>query len=369
MKKILILGAGNAQYDAIKYCKEKGYEVHALSYTNTDKSIPLCDYFEQINIVDIDKVFDYAKKINADLVYSVGSDIAMPTVTKVSELLGKGSFVSYDTALICNTKNLLRENLGNDFDGNVRHFIITSEEELEKVNFFPVIMKPVDSQGQRGVVKCSTIEELKENYEKSMSYSRQKKLIVEEFISGYEISVNCYMYNGKLIYSLISDRISFENLPGGIIKEHIVPSRYEGTEVENKVRDLCSRVLKKLEINNGPAYFQIMVSEIGKPYLIEVTPRLDGCHMWNLINYYDGVNLLELTFNHLLFNEIPKINKNNKHEPMKLHFMCQEPNTEFILENFEEKDKSYPYKRWYYENGDNVRPLNGYMEKCGYYIE
>lgn len=84
-RKVLILGAGNAQYDAIKYCKEKGFEVYGCSYTDTDKSIPLLDHFEKINIIDVDEVKEYAMKINADIVYSVGSDVAMPTACKVSE--------------------------------------------------------------------------------------------------------------------------------------------------------------------------------------------------------------------------------------------------------------------------------------------
>ena len=92
MKKILILGAGNAQMDLIEYCNENNYEVYGCSYTNTDKGIPLLDHFEQINIVDADKIEEYAKKNSIDIIYSVGSDIAMPTVSKVAERLNLPHF-------------------------------------------------------------------------------------------------------------------------------------------------------------------------------------------------------------------------------------------------------------------------------------
>lgn len=85
MKKVLILGAGNAQIDAIEYCKGQGYKVYGCSYTDTDKGIPYLDEFKQINIIDAEAVAEYVKDNGIDLVYSVGSDLAMPTVAKVSE--------------------------------------------------------------------------------------------------------------------------------------------------------------------------------------------------------------------------------------------------------------------------------------------
>lgn len=365
MKKILILGAGNAQYDAIKYCREKGHEVHALSYTNTDNEIPLASYFKQINIVDIDGVMEYAREINADLIYSVGSDIAMPTAIKVSEELDKPRFIKYETALICNTKSLLREFLGNDFEGNIRNIIVRDKKDLDLIDFFPCVMKPVDSQGQRGIFECNSKEELLLNFDNSMSYSRKKELIVEEFINGDEISVNAYILNGELKYTLISDRISFTEFPGGIIKEHLLPSKFEN--ISDKIIDLCSRTLNKLEINNGPAYFQIMVSKELKPYIIEVTPRLDGCHMWNLIKNYEGIDLLDITFRHLLGSDLDfSFIKNN--EKKGLYFMCKKTDSIFNLKDFDAPTE-YDYLRWYYKDGDTVRKLNGYMEKCGYYIK
>ena len=258
MKKVLILGAGNAQIDAIEYCKGQGYKVYGCSYTDTDKGIPYLDEFKQINIIDAEAVAEYVKDNGIDLVYSVGSDLAMPTVAKVSEKLGLPHFVSYDTALTCNLKHKMR------------------------VECYPAMMKPVDSQGQRGVHKVESFEEIKENFEKSMLYSKSGKIILESYLEGQEISVNTYVKNGKVIFALVSDRVSFKEFPGGIIKKHLLPTQFSKNVVE-KVKDLVQRVLQKLEIKDGPAYFQIKV--VGdEPYLIEVTPRLDGCHMWRLIN-------------------------------------------------------------------------------------
>ena len=97
-KKLLILGTGNAQIDLIEYAKSIGLEVYACSYTNTDKGIPLADVFAQINIVDAEKIEGYVKENEIDYIYSVGSDIAVPTFCRVAERLNMFHFVSGKTA-------------------------------------------------------------------------------------------------------------------------------------------------------------------------------------------------------------------------------------------------------------------------------
>lgn len=135
-KKILILGAGNFQYDAIRYLKNAGHKVYSCSYTDTDKAIPYVDEFRLINILDVKKVTEYAKEIDADIIYSIGSDIAMPSAMKVSQLLDKPHFIHPDTALACNTKYIFRNILGPDFQGNVKYKIVNEKKDLNEITFF-----------------------------------------------------------------------------------------------------------------------------------------------------------------------------------------------------------------------------------------
>lgn len=366
MKKVLILGAGNAQIDAIRYCKEKGYEVYGCSYTNTERGIELLDHFKQVDIKNVEGVMQYAKEIEADIIYSVGSDIAMPTVCKVSELLNKPHFISYETANICQNKNILRDFLGKDFVGNTTYISASTLEEAMAFDVFPCIMKPVDSQGQRGVYKINSKEEIEEYFNKSIEFSNSKKLILEKYIDGPEISVNAFVDNSELAYCLVSDRIVFDEFPGGIIKEHIMPTSFASEEVVKKTEDLVRRTVKKLNINNGPVYFQIKIDG-DNPVLIEVTPRLDGCHMWNIIKNYCGADLLDAAFEKLLFNKSIELKSKPKEGTYRLRFMCEAPNKEFNRNNYNIDNNIF--LEWYYENNDIVRPMNRYMEKCGYVIE
>lgn len=365
MKKILILGTGNAQEDIIRYCKENGFEVYACSYTAGDNAEKYADHFSLINITDINKLTAYIKDNQIGYVYSVGSDIAMPSVSAVAEKCGLAHFISHKTAFICNNKNMLREYLGKDFKGNLSYIVLTecpSEISLE----FPVVIKPVDSQGQRGVAKVNNMQQLKSEFDHSIAFSKSGKVIVEEYIEGPEISVNAFVVDKKIKFSLISDREVWDEFPGGIIKKHLLPSRYSGEKIETKILDLVKRVTQKLEIENGPAYFQIKVKNNEEPKLLEVTPRLDGCHMWRLIREYTGVDLLDASMR-LLQGEIPALEQRRQVSGnASLAFMCAPPGTGFDKSRY--NTDGALFVKYYYENGQIVKRMNGYMEKCGYII-
>ena len=365
MKKILVLGTGMPQADLIKACKERGMEVYACSYTDGDVAEPFADHFKQINIVDIDAIEAYAKENQVDYIYSAGSDVAMPTVLTVSERLGLRHFCPSETATICNNKPLLRNTLTQDFEGNIKSQRMTSVDEELTVDF-PLMMKPTDSQGQRGVYRVDSIEEFRENFEKPLSFSREKAVIVEEFIEGEEISVNTFSVGGKTVFALPSKRITWSDLPGGIIHRHVIPFQYaDNKEICEKVESLVTRTLEKLNISDGPAYFQIIVKKDGTPKLVEVTPRLDGCHMWRLIKYSTGVDLLDLTVKLLLGEEVTVGDYAVK--PYETEFLCLPTAEVFAKSRFDIGEPEF--LQWYYEDGGIVKKMNGYMEKCGYLIK
>lgn len=365
MNKILILGAGNAQVDAINFCRNKGYEIYGCSYTNTDRGIPLLDHFKQIDIKDVGAVCEYASENKIDIIYSVGSDLAVPTAMKASERLNLRHFISYETAVICQTKNRLRSFLGADFQGNLPYLCANCMEQALDFNQYPCMMKPTDAQGQRGCYRIETADEIKQYFEISKSYSKSGNVILEKYVGGPEVSVNAYVHNGEAAFLLISDREVFDELPGGIIKRHIMGADSLSNRARQNIRRLALETIAKLSILNGPVYFQIKL-EGDTPFIIEVTPRLDGCHMWNLIKHYCGVDLLAASLEALMENGTPHFSPKPKECVYVLEFMCEKPGRVFNRDNYHLRD--YEYIDWYYQTGDQVKKLNGYMEKCGYQI-
>ena len=366
-KRILILGAGNAQIDAIEYCKTHGYEVVGCSYTTVDCGIPHLDIFEQVDIKSVEGVVGLAKKYGVSAIYSVGSDLAMPTVMKASARLGLPHFITAEAAEICHSKGRMRETLGDDFEGNAPFIVCGTLEEALEYTDFPAMMKPVDSQGQRGCFKVVSSEDINAHFAASLDYSFEGKVIIEQYINGPEVSVNAYMQGGELKFALVSDRYAFDDLPGGIIKEHRVPSSFASKEVQAKTIDLASRAAAKIGIENGPCYFQIKLKDGKDPVILEVTPRLDGCHMWNLIKHYCGADLLDACFRHLLEGESVLDGKYEMPaEEYSLEFMSMPPNSKFAKEEFDTEGACHVC--YYYNEGDRVLKINGYIEKCGYII-
>ena len=366
-ERILILGAGNAQIDAIEYCKNHGYEVVGCSYTTVDSGIPHLDYFEQVDIKSIEGVTGLAKKYGVSAVYSVGSDIAMPTAMKVSEILGLPHFISYETAETCHSKGKMRETLGPDFRGNASYILCSTLEEALEYEAFPGMMKPVDSQGQRGCFKVESSEDILTHFDASIDYSFEGKVIIEEFIDGPEVSVNAYMQDGELRFAIVSDRYAFDEYPGGIIKKHIIPSSFADREAQEKTIDLAKRVASKIGVENGPFYCQIKLKNGTEPVILEITPRLDGCHMWNLIKHYCGADLLDACFRHLLEGEaVLTDNYVMPDEEYCLEFMSKESNATFKGSDFDTSKAEFVCS--YYRDGDRVLKVNGYIEKCGYMI-
>jgi len=366
-KKILILGAGEAQVDAIEYCREKGLIVCGCSYTNHDCGIPLLDYFEQVDIKDVDGVTALARRLEVDLVYSVGSDLAIPTAMKVSERLDLPHFISSETAETCHAKHRMRAALGTNFVGNASFIVCRTLEEALTFCNFPGMMKPVDSQGQRGCFRVNTKEDIEAHFTASLGYSIEGKVIIETFIDGPEISVNAYFQNSLPRFTLVSDRFVFEEYPGGIIKEHRVPSSFADQTVKEEIIDLVKRSAQKLGIHNGPCYYQIKLNAEHHPILLEVAPRLDGCHMWDLIKHYCGADLLDACFTHLLKQQPvltePITFPNTEYQ---LKFTCKETGARFDRSEYDCSDAESV--RWFCETGDIVGKLNGFMEKCGYMI-
>lgn len=363
MKKILVLGTGAPQADLIRCTKERGWEVHACSFREGDPGEGLADFFVLINIIDKEAVAAYCVHNGIDAVYSAGSDIAMPTAFSVSEKLGLPAFCTSETAKICNTKTLLRKTLGTDFTGNIPYQTLRSKEGIIRVGY-PMMVKPEDSQGQRGVFRANNFEELLACFDESMRNSRSGNLILEKCIEGNEISVNTFSVDGKIVFFLPSERIVWPESSGGLIHRHVLTDKWAADGlVASRVRDLVERTLRLLRIRNGPAYFQIMLDTEGLPYLIEVTPRLDGCHMWRLIRFSTGVDLMQLTVE-LLEGKTPSVPCDYSVEPFETEFFCQAPDTIFQKANFETSD--YEYLEWYYRDGEMVHRMNGCKEKCGY---
>jgi carbamoylphosphate synthase large subunit len=359
----LILGAGPAQFDAIRYCKQKGYCVHVCSSRIGFEVLQYVDKVQIIDIRDNDAIEKYAAVNNIDFIYSVGSSLALITASTVSKRLGLKYFVEPEIAMLCHNKYSMRQHLGCSHSSNVRCKHISNIDDTLDWNIFPSIIKPVDSQGQRGVYLINNKEDIRKYFGLSMEFSYLKRIILCEYIDGPEISVNVYIKNGKIVFHQISERIALENYPGWKPKRHIINGLFP--DDENRLIGVVTEILNKFKITDGPVYFQFKYQD-QIPKLIEFMPRLDGCHLWRLIELSTGINLLEYTFDDLITGILPSNGRITNENYLAINFVYDTPMQYFSLGNYEKMNSFF--NEWYFNEGDFIEQTNGSCEKVGYFI-
>lgn len=367
MLKALVLGVGDAQVDAIRYLKAAEWWVIGCSYRREGRGLELIDQFELIDIVDFVALEELGRKEKIALIYSVGSDLAMPAIAKVAHNLDLPCFVRYETAELTQDKVKLRDLLTAHSISPINYRRVSSESDLEDWDTYPAVVKPTDSQGQRGVFCASSMQEIKVGLKRSLGFSRSNTLIVEEFLDGPEVSVNAFVIDSQVVFNEISDRLVVEGCPGGIPRGHVLPTQRCRGQTLRETQALVERCIQVLAIENGPVYFQIKLTARG-PKIVEITPRLDGCHLWRLIKTVGGVDLLEASLRLLMGDGSVNLQMGPGKSSYHLGFFLSPPGKVF-------EESRYPaptqatYREYYYRDGETVRPINGLLEKVGYYVD
>lgn len=360
-----ILGAAAVQDDAVQVAQTLGLEVHVLAAAANGPAAQSADHFAAVDFSDVSAVADYARQHDLSVVYSTGSDLAIPVSAEVSERLGLPRFVSVETARTCNVKTEMRRALAGSA-GNVPSLLVESIDSVRWEGRWPVIVKPADAQGQRGVNRVDSDQGLRGAVAEAMPHSRSGRVIVEEFIEGPEVSINGYLVDGELIFLTVSDRETWPDFVG-LISSHVIPSAVSNEQIDLRIREMLTEATELLGISNGPVYAQVIIRD-GVPFIIEITPRLDGCHMWKVIRHAQSVDLMNWTLRHLVFGEKPTrpITADGV-RPVRLDFHCQAPHTAYQDCAYvppADTVESYAY----YSAGDTIRPVNGRFEKVGYDI-
>jgi len=324
MTRALILGTLPGQVDAIEALKQRGLEVHACGHERAGPGVTAADRFWQVDITDVSAVRDLAVDIDAQLVYSVGSDIAMPTVVGVSEELGLPHFHSSALTEVLRSKTLTRERLDAARLSPVAHQKVVPGHDAPEWSVFPAFVKPVDAQGQRGISVVSNSEQLEVALREARGATRSGEVIVEEALQGPEVSIHVFVDDGDIRFFLPSDRYVWDGPMVGVAESHAIPLAPATQGAHDSLRALVTQCVAALGVVTGPLYFQTIVTSDG-PRIVEIASRLDGCHMWRLIRMTTGFDFLDAVLGRLLGEPWPDIAEEPAAEPMTLRFFLDSP--------------------------------------------
>lgn len=299
MKKILMLGGSMQQIPAIKKAKELGYYVITCDYTPENPGHKYADEYHNVSTTDLDAVLELSQKLKIDGIVAYASDPAAPTAAYVSEKMGLiGN--PYKSVQLLTQKDLFREFLQeHGFSCPQAEGYDTYEQAVEQIDKFkfPVMVKPVDSSGSKGVVKINSKEELKAAVEEALSYSRRKRFVVEEFIvkQGYQVSGDGFSVDGKLVFTSYGNEL----YSGKGTREYVALGEFWPSlltdEQKEKVDNELQRLITALGMKTSAYNIEVILDKDDNVYVLELGPRNGGSYIPQLIEYATGVDLVDYT--------------------------------------------------------------------------
>lgn len=296
MKKIMMLGGNAFQVSAIKRARELGYYVISVDYLPDNPGHKYSNEYHNVSTVDKEAVLELASTLNIDGILSYASDVSAPTAAYVAEKLGLPTN-PYDSVKILTQKQLFRKFM---FENN---FLMPGglafndrEEAKEYFNSMdlPVMIKPVDASGSKGVIKVTAREEFDSAYDEAMSYSLSKTIIIEKFIQkkGYQIDGDGFIKDGKIVFFGVMDQhnnvIRNPHAPIGLSCPSVQDDIYQ-----KKAYDMIQKIFEKLDMKFGAFNFEYIIGEDGNVYILEIGPRNGGNFIPDTIKYAYGVDMIE----------------------------------------------------------------------------
>ena len=273
-KKIAIIGASYLQFPVIKRAKELGLETHVFSWKDGAVGFEYIDAFYPISILEKEDILKICTDIKINGIVSIASDVAVVTVNYIADKLGlTGNNISFTEA---QTNKYQMRNYLFDAQLPIPTFeIITDANKIDVEKYtYPIIVKPVDRSGSRGVTKVARPDQLDTALANALKESFSKKVIAEQFIEGVEVSVESISWDGMHTILAVTDKET-TGAPNFIETGHHQPSQLSG-EIQEKIRQLVPKALDALGIQCGASHSELMITESNEVYIIEIGARMGG---------------------------------------------------------------------------------------------
>lgn len=310
-KKLAIIGASYLQQPLVEKCKEIG--VYSICFAWEEGAVckDLCDKFYPISTVDKDEILKVCQEEKIDGITSIASDVAVVTINYVAEKMGLiGNPDKYSEAA---TNKYYMRKCFMEHKVPSPKFCLTdgSIPEIVKSFTYPIIVKPTDRSGSRGVEKVEDPQELKAAIERACAESFQKKAVIEEFVEGSEISVESISFEGKHYILQLTDKIT-TGAPYFVELEHHQPSSLS-TDIQERVKKIVLKALNALHIEYGASHSELKITKDGDIRVIEIGARMGGDFIGsNLVQLSTGYDFLKgvIDVSFGVFEE-PKLTNNN----------------------------------------------------------
>jgi len=297
MNKILLLGGSRYALPVIRAAHELGIYVITCDFLPNNIAHKYSDEYCNVSIIDKEAVLCAAKKLKIDGIMSFACDPGVITAAYVAEKLGLPSCGPYESVCILQNKGRFRSFLKNN------GFNVPSAKGYKNINdalndlfdyHWPVIVKPTDSAGSKGVTRVDKPETIKNSIEYALSFSHSHEFIIEDFIekNGFSSDTDIFSVDGEIKFVSFNSQRFDENA-----ENPYTPAAYSwpsmmSEENQRVLTEELQRLLSLLSMKTSIYNIETRIGINGKPYLMEVTPRGGGNRLAECLKYATGVDLI-----------------------------------------------------------------------------
>ena len=296
-KKIMLLGGLRYLKPVIDAAHQQGYYVITADYLPNNIAHKWSDEYCNVSIIDKEAVLREAQRLQIDGIMSFACDPGVVAASYVQNKMGLPSFGPFESVEILQNKDKFRAFLAeHNFNVPKAKGFSSVEEALADPDLYeyPVIVKPTDAAGSKGVTRVDKPEELKHALEYAMEHSISGHIIVEEFIEkqGCSSDTDSMSVDGKLVFvSFCAQRFDAEATNPYTPAAYSWPSTFT-KEQEEYLTSEIQRLITLLGLKTVVYNIEVRVNPAGKPYIMELTPRGGGNRLCEMLRYATGVDMI-----------------------------------------------------------------------------
>ena len=297
----MILGGNYVQAMATQIAKDLGYYVISTDLHKDNPGHKIANEYCKIDIIDKDAVLREAQRLNIDGITPFCSDVLAPVAAYVQDKMNLPGN-PYDTVDILTHKHRLREFMHENgflaprcIQVKTMKKAIEAFEKLTNARMCPLMLKPTDSAGSKGVFKIEHIDDITAHWEESVSYSSSHTLLLEDFIekSGKQQGGDIFVHDGKIVFWGIGDQYMCPDEPF-VPMSLVYPSTHTKTSLQ-KGKDTVQAILTGLGFRQGPCNVEYIVDKDENIWLLEIGPRNGGNMIPFMLEEATGIRLTEMT--------------------------------------------------------------------------
>lgn len=369
MKKVLIIGAGFLQDFVIVKAKQMGYEVHTVDADPNAVGFQHADHYGVVNIVDEKACLEYARENKIDGVLTAATDYGVLTASYIAREMGLPG-LKYEVAQVIKNKYQVRKCLfENHVDDTEQAYEVhrnTSIKELANKIVYPVMVKPCDGSGSRGASRVDKAEYLQEACKYAMDGSITDRAEIETFIIGKEYGAETLVANGEINVLGIMQKW-MTNPPYYAELGHSIPTDLK-KEVEDKAIKCVKNAIKALGVNFGSVNMDMLITEDGKVYIIDIGARMGGNMIGPcIIPYGKGIDYMAAMIQNAVGDPVDLSVKDHCAVATKL--LAFKDGIVTKLPDMKEVEEKFDVEIYHHlEEGLKVNEYHTNLDGCGYIV-